>query len=382
MGRKRRDPVRVSVVRLTVRGRKVWAVRTWRRDDGAGYWRVERTETCESRERAVDRARAWRAELERSAYRALEREVETMRELVEWYRHEVAVPPSTRDGKRVRGLRSWRRVRAHLKPLAYFFGAMPLRCVTPEAVRRYAAWRASTPKADGRPRSAACVNRELATLRRMLRLAEQRGWTSLNPFKLEPGLISAAEETRRDRVLSLEEERRLLEACASSRSPYTLARVVLALDAGLRRGEIESLTWDDVDLEGARVRVRAENAKTMRERYVGLTTRAREALRALPRDSNLVFPTKDCKKAWLSAVRRAQIHDLRFHDLRHTYATRLLQAGVPVAEIARALGHANIATTYRYLNPDKLPGAQQATAAKLEAWLASASLEVDAETVH
>jgi integrase len=379
VGRRRRDPVRVSVIRLTVRGRKVWAVRTWRRDDQARLWRVERTETCASRELAVDRAREWRAALERTFSRALDREIESMGELIEWFRQEVAVPPSWHDGKRVRGLRSWRRVRSMLKPLAYFFRAMPLRAVTPEAVRRYASWRLETPKADGSRRSIVGVNRELAVLRRMLRLAAQRGWIACDPFAIEPGLVSVAEETRRDRVLSFDEERRLLEACARSRSRSLLARVLLALDAGLRRGEIEKLAW--ADLDGARVRVRAENSKTARERYVGLTARTREALAALPRTSHSIFPEREFKRAWTVAVRRAGIPDLRFHDLRHTYATRLLQAGVPIAEIARALGHADISTTYRYLNPDRLPGAQAATAARLEAFLASREQPAEPEDV-
>lgn len=378
MGRKRTHPVRVSVIRLTVRGRKVWAVRTWRRDDQAGYWRVERTETCASRERAVDRAREWRAELERTAYRALDCEIESMGELIEWYKHEVAVPPSVHEGKKVRGLRSWWRVRSQLKPLEHFFRATPLRVITPEAVRRYATWRLETPKSSGARRSITSVNRELALLRRMLRLAVQRGWLACDPFAIEPGLIAVSEERRRDRVLSLEEERRLL---AASRSPSLIARVLLALDAGLRRGEIEKLTWDDLD--GARVRVRAENSKTARERYVGLTARCLEALSALPRTSHLVFPEREFKRAWRSAVRRAGIPDLRFHDLRHTYATRLLQAGVPIAEIARALGHADISTTYRYLNPDRLPGAQAAIVERLESYLAAqAQAEESSDAVH
>lgn len=65
---------------------------------------------------------------------------------------------------------------------------------------------------------------------------------------------------------------------------------------------------------------------------------------------NLVIGIADCKRAFMSACKQAGITDLRFHDLRHTFATRLIAARVAVEEVARILGHAQVSMTYRYVN--------------------------------
>ena len=129
-----------------------------------------------------------------------------------------------------------------------------------------------------------------------------------------------------------------------------------AIDTGMRKGEIFKLVWSDVDFENGIINVRAFNTKTLRERQVAMTRRLDQALRALrkmaPPDPNgLVFGIKDSVKTSFGGVRNdAKLLDVRFHDLRHTHATRLVAAHIPLSEGGRVLGHTQANTTYRYVN--------------------------------
>ena len=128
------------------------------------------------------------------------------------------------------------------------------------------------------------------------------------------------------------------------------------------------LRWRDIDLDAGVVRIRAFNTKTMRERLVSLTSRLAQELGRLQARSTedpgaLVFGvTDDVKKAFASACKAAEVVDFRFHDLRHTAATRLVGAHMPIPEVGRVLGHTQANTTYRYVNAN-LETARRAAAA-------------------
>ena len=98
------------------------------------------------------------------------------------------------------------------------------------------------------------------------------------------------------------------------------------------------------------------NTKTMKERQVSLTTRLRIELERIWEESPknrdfLVFGfTDNVKKSWTSVRTKAGLPDVRFHDLRHTAATRLVAAHLPLPEVGRVLGHTQANTTYRYIN--------------------------------
>jgi integrase len=155
----------------------------------------------------------------------------------------------------------------------------------------------------------------------------------------------------------------------------------------MRQGDIFSLRWHDVDLENGLLNIQAFHTKTMKERQVAITTRLKlelEALRAdAPDDPNgLVFGTLDnVKRSFTAARSKAGLKDLRFHDLRHTAATRLVSAHIPLSEVGRVLGHPQANTTYRYVNAN-IETAKRAAAA-LDAFNSETPQTVTAqELVH
>ena len=179
--------------------------------------------------------------------------------------------------------------------------------------------------------------------------------------------------------LSAEEARRLLDAARGDRFE---ALYVLAVHTGMRRGELLGLKWDDVDLEGATVRVRRtltriDNGRRLAlgppknkksRRTVRLTERAVEALRShlerqlediealgdLYKDQGLVFtteagtpinPSNLRQRSFAPLLKRAGLPQITFHDLRHTCASLLFQKNVHPKFVQELLGHASVAIT-------------------------------------
>src|SRR5262249_46342629 len=151
-------------------------------------------------------------------------------------------------------------------------------------------------------------------------------------------------------------------------------------------GEILSLRWRDVDLENGIITVNAFNTKTMRERQVALTARLKTVIERLRKDStkepdDLVFGVTDnVKRSFSTARHAAGLADVRFHDLRHTAATRLVAAHIPLSEVGRVLGHTQANTTYRYVNAD-LDTVRRAAAA-LDAFHGVAPTEKEGKAPH
>lgn len=131
--------------------------------------------------------------------------------------------------------------------------------------------------------------------------------------------------------------------------------MICALDTGMRLGEILTLTLGDVDLSGRLISIRSTHTKTQQSRAVPITRRLLAELQGVVNDLNAderVFGiVSNVKNSFTAACRRAEIEGLRFHDLRHTAATRWIQAGMPITTVSGLLGHADIKTTYRYVNP-------------------------------
>jgi integrase len=337
-------------------------------DKGTLYARV--TYTDEFGKRKSVRRKAFSRTHARQLIKEMLREIEdrgessldssrlTFAQLAKHYKDRYATPAKYIESRKIAGLRSHTEVKRIVELLSNHFGSKRLRSITHGDILQFKTQRLDTivkfKKAPPRQRSIATVNRELTVLRRMLSIAHREGWILRHPFSGSDTIISTSDETKRTRVISKAEEELLLDACDETRSRLRPI-IICALDTGMRRGEILSLRWRDVDLETRRINIQAMNTKTLRSRSVPITARLLAEFEKLPqRDpSARVFGVTDTvKRSWATAKRIAGITDLKFHDLRHTCATRLVQGGLPLAEVSRVLGHTNISTTFRYANVD------------------------------
>lgn len=250
---------------------------------------------------------------------------------------------------------------------------------------------------DGRrPVTKATASRDLACLRSALSRAVEWKLLEANPLL---GLRNKTVASRKVvRYLSEDEEARLrstlrhrdayLIAARESANHWRAARdrplypaisrggygdhltpiVLLAINTGLRRNELLSLDWADVDLVGRMLTVRAATAKSGKERHVPLNA---EALAVLTQWNNqthtdgAVFAVRDVKTAWGNMLEAAEVENFRFHDLRHHFASRLVRAGVDLNTVRELLGHADLKMTLRYahLAPEHLAAAVEKLAA-------------------
>ncbi|MCA1639703.1 MAG: site-specific integrase [Acidobacteria bacterium] len=123
----------------------------------------------------------------------------------------------------------------------------------------------------------------------------------------------------------------------------------------MRPEEIYKLIWSDIDFLNGIIIIRAENTKTETERIVGITPRLRNELERLweqsPKDLSMtVFGVKSIKTTFKTACRKAEIKNFRFRDCRHTATTRMVNSGMPQAEIMKTTGHTQLKTFLRYVN--------------------------------
>jgi integrase len=273
--------------------------------------------------------------------------------LAEIYSERKLIPAEYVGDRKVAGLRSLAPPKLSLRYLVEHFGTQLIQTITHSQVEVYKLKRLRSGLAI------ASVNRELETLRAVLNFAKREQWLSKTPFELGAPLISKADEARRTRVMSHDEEKKLLLACTDRREH--LRPVIIALvDTGMRFGELTTLRWSDVDLPGRTIRIRAYHTKTARARSVPISERLFHELQRLYSERSdldavggLIFGiTDNCKKSWKSACKDAGIEGLRIHDLRATFITRLIDAGMEVAETAKISGHTQLQTLYdRYLRP-------------------------------
>ncbi|MBD3285296.1 tyrosine-type recombinase/integrase [candidate division WOR-3 bacterium] len=193
----------------------------------------------------------------------------------------------------------------------------------------------------------ASVNREIALLKRMFSRAKDWGYTDKNPaskvklFKEPPGRI---------RYLTIEERRLLLEECEG----MLFAIVLTALETGMRKGELQRLTWDVVDFDRRNIKVLM--SKNNESRILPISDLLVPVLQKLyiARRGAYVFskpdgsPYGNWRKAFETAKQKAGIKDFRFHDLRHTFASYLVMAGVDIRTVQVLMGHKTIRMTMRY----------------------------------
>src|SRR5678815_4701144 len=212
-------------------------------------------------------------------------------------------------------------------------------------------------KARGGERAPSTVNRELELLSKTFSLAIDQGLSISNPCRK---VKRFREDNERNRYLSDQEEARLLSVLTGPRAELR-PPVILAIHTGMRRGELLSLRWANVDFERGLIHVmnsQREQTKSGHSRSIPMNAIARRELLGLHRETGhteYVFfndktkkPRTDLKNGFGTACVIAGLDDFRFHDLRHTAATRLADAGTNTREIMAILGHRCIQTSARY----------------------------------
>lgn len=245
-----------------------------------------------------------------------------------------------------------------LKALLPTFGSMPVSAITRALVDGYRTERR-------RDVSAATVNRDVAVLKHILYWALDEGWLAANPLARYRRL---PEVKRPRRVLGVRDEDTLLGVAL----PHIRQAIVLAVDTGMRRGEILSLRREHLDPHRKVLVVCRSKTEGGSGREIPWTTRVESLLKPMAGDSGPVVLFRNVgfrtlKKGWRRALKHSKVAPIRFHDLRHTFNTRLMEAGVS-QDIRKALmGHADsdINDTYTHV---ELP-AKRAAIAALDRWL-------------
>ncbi|MFT3792133.1 MAG: site-specific integrase [Rudaea sp.] len=268
---------------------------------------------------------------------------------------------------------------AAIKSVWGHFYARPLGDVTAWAVEKTKVERL---KAGIKP---ATVNRDLIRIKASIAKAVEWGMLATHPLV---GVKRAkGEDNGRVRFLSPDEEKALLSALKNRETAMRTHRlsgnawcrerggdgrrmwdkdefcdhlqplVLLAMNTGLRRGELFSLTWEAVDLARNLLTVRFDTAKSGKTRYVPLNADALDVLRRWRKSgqgTGLVFPgptgerMTNVNRSWATLVELAKLDNFRFHDLRHHFASKLVMAGVDLYTVKELLGHSDFEMTQRY----------------------------------
>jgi integrase len=246
----------------------------------------------------------------------------------------------------------------HLLP---YFADIPLVRITKGLVREYRAERLAR-----RTITDATLNRDAAVLRHILYWAVDEGLLITNPL----ARLRLPHERRVKRsVLSLADEQKLVGQAPKHLKPMILA----ALYAGLRRGEVLNQRWEDIDFDRNLLAVTRSKTPQGESREIPLAGCLLESLLPLRQPMGLVFTYKsrgitDYKTAWNHAVKTSLARHFLFHELRHTFNTRLMEAGV-IQDVRRALmGHSpgkDVNSIYTHV---ELPVKREAIR-KLEAWI-------------
>lgn len=225
---------------------------------------------------------------------------------------------------------------------------LAINAVSPAAIAAYRDERLAVAKP-------ATVRRELATLRHALDTARKE-WGigfALNPAR--EVILPSGSDARNKRLQSGDLDR-LMIAAEGTRNAAVKPIILLAISTGLRRGEILSLRWSNIDLERRVATIPI--TKTGLPRTIPLTDSAVEILMGVHRDSNIVFDiaANAFRKAWERLRVRAGIPDLRFHDLRHEAISRFCEMGLSIPEVGLISGHRDPRMLFRYahLRPSDL----------------------------
>jgi integrase len=241
--------------------------------------------------------------------------------------------------------RSWTRDKSSIKNLLKHFRGFKLNDITPWLIEKFKSSRKKEV-------TKATVNRDLTCLKAMFSKAIIWGKATENPVKK----VKMFKEPERSlRWLTVEEYQKLIDAS----SGHVRSMIIMAVNTGMRLGEILSLTWDSVDFDRGIITV--ERSKNDGVRHIPINKQLTEELEAVKINATgeYVFskstgePFKDIKNGFWSALKRSGIEKCRFHDLRHTFASHLVMNGTDITTVKELLGHKTISMTMRYAHLSK-----------------------------
>ncbi len=242
--------------------------------------------------------------------------------------------------------RAFDRKKIFVKKLSEVFGYLPLKSFTTLLIEQYQTERLQK---GNKP---ATVNRFISTLKHMFTKAID--WEMINTEVLNRirKVKMLQENNKRLRYLSKEECQILINAC----DPHLKPIIITALNTGMRKSEILNLRWDNIDFNHGFILL--DKTKNGERREIPINVTLRNVLKGITRrlDNPYVFYNPDTekpyrpdfKRSFNTALRRVGIKDFHFHDLRHTFASHLVMAGVDITTVKELLGHKTLIMTLRY----------------------------------
>ncbi len=246
--------------------------------------------------------------------------------------------------------KSFKGFKSHVvRDLRVEFGERRLSEISYLDLETYRNWRKATPTKAGKLRTDTSVNRDVAILGHMLSKAVEWSMLETSPFKKGKRLM-LKENNHRLRFLSEPEIEALLKTC----TPHLKPIMETALLTGMRRGELLSLKWEQIR-NGF---IYLTETKSGKARQIPINDRLAEVFKELRRKNQLKSSYVFCdsqgqrffevKRSFASACRKAGIEDFRFHDLRYTFASRLVMKGASLKAVQDLLGHADLKMIMRY----------------------------------
>jgi integrase len=241
------------------------------------------------------------------------------------------------------------RIRGHLLP---HFGNIPLKSITPQMADEYKAMRVNQGAA---PKT---VNHDLINLSHMLKMAIRWGYLENNPAS---SVVKLKVPKNPPKFLSQDEIQRLIEAAKYS---HIYPLIITALHTGMRKAELLNLKWSDIDYQQGIITIQNKtdwHTKNYKPRMLQMTPFLCEILKEHKSlmdesgfDCEYVFTYKgerilqDIRKSFGSILKASGLKNVTLHVLRHTFASQLAMAGVPLMDVQALMGHQSFETTLQY----------------------------------
>ena len=239
--------------------------------------------------------------------------------------------------------RGYRTKKFIMRQLVEEFGNLNVMDLNTMIVERYQTKHLST-------RKPATTNRMMACLKHMLTKAVDWNMANEETLKQVRKVKFLKENNKRLRFLDVDECKRLISCCPKHLKPI----VITALNTGMRRGEILSLKWEQVDLRHGYISLR--DTKSGEGREIPINKTLDGLFNEMPHSIESIYiftdkdgnPYKGVKRSFNTALRNAEIYGATFHTLRHTFASQLVMASVDLASVQELLGHKSLNMTLRY----------------------------------